>query len=322
MTETKETPDPVVQRPKRRVPPPQDPLPKYDWELPNQCDTFKVVYRRKGDPYHKRVRVKWTKEDRTRARKLARMVAREMGADPRLLLLWMDRGSSSNPHAIHVLTRDLRADWNAWKSHQYSPELEAKYRKTLETVSARNAKFWAAKNALRKILAYKDNPYYFKAFEYKEEYPDGHSGLSRHPYFAMKYGPLDMSAVGYTKFWSREAPPWIMCNDDGIIAYIVGVWAMRSFQKQCANEVAHGDSFGVIDRRYARGHCRQTSENFKRRAAAYGINPDERVRLGRKWQRSTTDRKAIYDHMKAKAIEKGLLNADASASGKASTGSP
>ncbi len=282
------------------------------WNLSNQCDTYKLVFQKhKVYPYHRKVKHKWTKQDKKRARNLARLVAREMGADSRLLLLWMDRGSSSNPHTIHILNRDRKADWNAWLSHRWSQKEDDRLVGIMAGTSPQNSKWWNAKGKLARIRVYKNNPYYHKNFEVEEEYPDGGKGLGQHPHFAMKYGPLDMSAVGYTRIWSSKAPPWIMCNDDGLIAYITAIWAMREFQRECTGQVDHHDGAGVIDRRYARGRCMSPSKSFLKRAAArrYQLDPDKRLRLGRKWSRGDTDRMEIWLHMKKRAVEEGIWTA-------------
>ena len=276
------------------------------WKLPNVCDTYEVVYRRgKRHPYHRKIKHEWTDADRARAKKLARLVAREMATDASLLVLWMNRGSSANPNSIHILPADRKADWKAWMSFQWTPDKEKEFKDAMEKYGARDPRFWKAKYGLAKIQVYKNNPYFDDSF--KVNIVDGErTGETYHPYFAMKYGPLDMSAVGYTKIWSVDAPPWIMCNDDGLIAYITAIWAMRDFQRECKKQIENGDGAGVIDRRYARGHCLPPSEDFLKRAKFYNIDPDKRYRLGRKWPKKTTDRKQIWLHMKKRAVETGI----------------
>lgn len=299
--ETPDSPVPIVIQVKSTTP-----VEASTWELPNVCDTYELVYRRgKRHPYYRKIKHKVTKEDRVRAKKLARLVAREMGADYRLLWLWISRGSSGNPHTIHILNSDRKADWRAWRSYQWSPDKEKRYRDMMQKYGAQDSRFWWAKHRLAKIQVYKSNPWFDDTFDVK--IVDGeYTGKTEHPYFAMKYGPLDMSAVGYTKIWSREAPPWIMCNDDGLIAYITAIWAMRDFQSECKSQVDHGDGAGVIDRRYARGHCLPASKNFVKRAKVYKIDPNKRYRLGKRWPRKTTDRKEIWEYMKRRAVETGI----------------
>lgn len=278
------------------------------WNLPYQCDEMKIVYK-KGETRRLRVRKPFTKADKKRVRSLARFVAREMGADPRSLLVKMDRGASSNPHAIHILNEDIEADRQSYLNYRWSQNRENMYKQTLETESTKNKKYWTAKIGLERIQIYKNNPYYNDRFEFDVVVRDGSIVKDMHPYFALKYGPLDMQAVGYTKYWDTQAPPWIMCNHDGIIAFITGIWASREHQKDCLSTIGDG-SYGVLDRRYARGRCTQPSRAYINRAKKYGLDYTKKAKLGKKWPQATTDRKEILEYMIRKARAKGLLAHD------------
>ena len=44
-----------------------------------------------------------------------------------------------------------------------------------------------------------------------------------------------------------------------------------------------------------------------KRANAVGLEADRKARFGKKWVRDDADREAIVAHMRARAVEKGIL---------------
>lgn len=289
----------------------------HTWNLPNVCDRIDYSYYRRVSvdgkrtwrTTHKKIKQPHTKADRKRARNLARLVAREMGADYRLLLIWMDRGSNSNPHAIHTMIEDLQADRRTYNSHTWSQSEEDRLRVYMDKAGPQRKGWWAAKHELSLITDYKYNPYYGMTYDYEHRKTDGETKIKDKslPVLALKHGPLDWSPFGLLRNWDTNAPPWIACNNDGLIAYISAIWMMRDFQRRCAGQIENGKSSGVIDRMYARGHCREPSDDFIRRAGNYHMNPDKKIRLGSKWPQDTTNRKEVFDYMMMRAKEEGII---------------
>jgi len=283
---------------------PDEPKEKEEvWEIPYVCDRFEYVANEKKSHY-RRIRGKWTNKDKARNRKLARMVAHEMGTDSRYLEIAMERGSGFNPHAIHILNPDLSAHKNAYSDYFWSKNKEGILRSIIEN-GPKTKGYYKARRDLKRISIYKDNPFYKRDIRYYIITKEGERHLSRMPFFHYGYGPLDMNSVYYTKKWDKNAPPWIMCNNDGIVAFITMIWSLREYQEEC------GDSWGVIDRRYARGKCqKEASQAFRRRARNQkaGLDPDAPANLGKKYSRHTTDRKKMLEHMVSLAEKECLFS--------------
>jgi len=73
-----------------------------------------------------------------------------------------------------------------------------------------------------------------------------------------------MNAVLYTHVWDKTAPPWVLCGDEGIIATITAVWALRDQQSDCQyltkkDPKKYGYDGGTIKgilQRWGGGQCR------------------------------------------------------------------
>lgn len=269
------------------------------------CDKPYVDYGPRSKVY-KRDRSSWSVKDKATTKKLAKMVAKEMGADYRLLLIWMQRGSETNAQAIHVLSPDIKAHKKAWKKYYWTQKKEDFYRKQMSVYSPDKKEYWIYKNKLSKILTYKDNIFFESFMKIKKFFKNKYIGEEKINYFHYGYGPYDMNSIFYLKRWSSTSPPWIMCNDYGLKAHIVAIWAARDFQKKCKSSGV-GDSYGIIDRTYARGHCRKPNKDFIQRAKRYRLNPHQRARLGKKYPEKTTDRNYIYNYMLFRAKKLGIL---------------
>lgn len=281
---------------------------KVSWEMANQCETFRVVYSKKGNINYKRNRQKMTKEERKNTYKLMRLVTREMGVDwlgQQMFSTWMDWASHGNHRVIHILNQDLQAHRGAYRKFDWSKYREKRARETLATKSAQDGEWWKAKEELRRILIYKNNPYYHQSVEYEVVFSNGNTTIDYKPVFQLGYGAFDMNAVYYTKYWSHNAPPWYACAHGGIPQFIVAVWAARDFQKQC------GGSAGEISHRYGKGKCGPATKDFRKRANGRKFDPDKRPRLGKKYPKEDTDRGELLDHMIKRAVEEGLLDAPA-----------
>ena len=65
----------------------------------------------------------------------------------------------------------------------------------------------------------------------------------------------------------------------------------------------------MVNHRFGSGHCGDPGPNakFRKRARRVGLYPDARARLGRKWKRDETDRDALLDHLRRRAVQEGLL---------------
>lgn len=287
------------------------------WDVANVCDTFERRVTKDNKSRYRRIRVPWTKEDRKRTKQLAKTIAQEMGADPRYLLLAMARGSGYNPHAIHILNPDIEAHVNAYKKFRWS---EKKEKRLAEIVSAgpqsySDKRYYKAKRDLRRVQTYKDNPYYEQRVTYDVVMPNGDRYKESMPVFNYGTGPLDMNSVYFVKHWDKNSPPWIFCSHQGIPAFITMIWALRKSQKECISlekqgklPEGTGNTWGVIDRRYAVGRCKEPSQKFVNRAKKRGLDPNGKARLGKKWPRETTNRQEILEHMINKAKEQGLID--------------
>jgi len=332
-------------------------------DYPNHCETFRVVEStRKVKNKHgemvypiryRRLRFKRSNKDTRRTAELVRMVAKEMGANTagqHLVEMIAAHESSKNSEAIHILNRDLEANSDAWRKHSYHASTEAALERQLETLDARGKKFWGVKARLGDIRLYKGNPHWDDELEYTYRIPEREHRGEKFPesewqeqrsVWAFGYGLYGMNAVLYTHLWDRQAPPWVLCGDEGIIATITIVWALRNQQAECENLTAKdaerwgsdgGTARGVV-RRFARGKCSDAKLGpawRKLMATAHydnAIDWDAKPSFGTKFDRYEThmrggkrrytkdekgkrirsDREAILAHMRAKAEAKGLL---------------
>lgn len=267
------------------------------WNLPNVCD--QIDYGNDG-----RFILNKSKFDQPeKAKEIAKLVAEEMGADERLILLWGTRGSDWHSTSLHLMEEDLKYDRQEYLRYSWSQSKHNKWSNLFDESKPTNSNYWKAKHQLNIIDTFKNNAFYSESYVFEGK----NKKENTIPVFAIKHGALDINPIYFTKIWDTDAPPWIACNDHGLIQYIVAVWIARKFQKKCTGKVPHGDSYGVIDAMYARGRCQAPSEKFIKRAKHYGINPAKRAKLGSKWPAKTTDRKEIYEHMKSLAIKKGII---------------
>ncbi len=247
------------------------------------------------------------KKDSQKAKKMAKLVAKEMGADYRLLLIWMERGSNSNPYAVHVMDGDVRAHKKAWKQYIWSQPKERYYLYILKNKNINDSEWWKAKSNLNKILRYKNNLF----FRYKKPVDildENHNilGMENVNVFYMGYGPIDMNSVLYSHIWNNNTPPWVMCNYYGLISYIVAIWSARKFQRECQS-IGFDGSYGVIDRRYARGKCDYPNKTFKNFAKKYKLDPYKKARLGNKFPYESTNKEELLKFLLKRAIEEKII---------------
>jgi len=254
-------------------------------QYPNTCETFTVIEgdtrfkNRKGQRVypvrHKRNRYERTGRDQRRTRKLIRLVAKEMGADEDaqyLVDMIAHHESSWNPYAIHILNEDLNANFEAWERHAYDAGREQKLLARMEEVGARASEYWQIKAELADLRLYKGNTFWDKKLAYQHVIPErtlhkettpAQEFTEHRSVWAYGYGLYGMNAVLYTHWFDREAPPWMLCADEGIVATVTLIWALREQQEDCRylskdNPGKWGESGGSargVIRRFARGQC-------------------------------------------------------------------
>lgn len=281
--------------------------------VPYACERFELRINSKGRVWHKRLRHTWTEADRERFRELIVMVADELGADPKLLTLWALRESTYNPYAIHVLDPDIEASTASWRRHRWDPDRAAELEEVMAELGARDPQYWAAKAELARISRFRDNPHYDAQINYERVSPDGTREPDQRSAWSYGYGPFGFNPTYFVPIWGSQAPPWVFCNDDGLAAIVTAIWAAREHQRECAG-LGFGDSNEVVNRRFSSGHCDprpDRAEKFRTRARRRGIDPDARARLGVRWPAEQSDRTQLLDHLRAKAIEQGLLSTHA-----------
>jgi hypothetical protein len=252
---------------------------------PNVCETFTViegserVRNRDGKLVYpvryKRNRYDRKRSDQRRTRELIRLVAREMGADEAgqyLVDMIAHHESSWNPEALHILNRDREANLAAWERHSYDRGREIQLEKKLEEADARTREYWRIRAQLADLRLYKGNSFWDARLKYERKIPERtlHGETTEameveeeRSVWAYGYGLYGMNSVLFVHVWDREAPPWILCGDEGIVATVTAIWALREHQEECGyltdkDEEKHGtdggNARGVI-RRFARGHC-------------------------------------------------------------------
>nr|MCH9683353.1 hypothetical protein [Deltaproteobacteria bacterium] len=277
---------------------------------PNRCERFRVREDETGRRRYQRIRADWDDDDRRRFARLVTLVAKEMGAEPRLLRAWALRESTYRPSAVHVLNPDIEAATAAWRRLHYSAEEEAELLAVLETESARGSRYWKAKARLHQVQTFRDNRYLDDRVTLDVVAPDGSGVRETQSAWAFGYGPFGFNPAYFVPVWDAREPPWVFCDDDGLVAIITAVWAARTAQRECRAK-GFGNSYAVVNRRFSQGHCGPVSPTarFRGRARRIGLNPDARARLGTRWKRAETDRAQIHAYMRHKAIGAGLLTA-------------
>lgn len=276
---------------------------------PNRCEGLRVRIEEDGRRRYQRVRRPWTEADRQRFGKLVSLVAKEMGAEPRLIRAWAMRESTYRPHAMHVLNPDVEAASAAWRRFHYSPREEAELQSLMAELSAQDPQFWKAKARLHQVQTFRDNAFLDDVVELEVIAPDGSVSGGSEPAWAFGYGPFGFNPSYFVPVWDSTAPPWVFCDDDGLVAIITAVWSARTAQRECESQGLPG-SYAVVNRRFSRGHCAEVAKGgrFHGRARRLGLDPDARARLGRKWPRQGTDRGEMLRVMRHKAVAAGLLS--------------
>lgn len=280
---------------------------------PNKCERFKVEIDARGRRHYKRIRKPWTRGDQKRFAKLVSLVSKEMGAEPKLIRAWALRESSYRPTAVHLLNPDIEAAMSAWRRHYYDAAEEKKLEDVLATASKRSDRYWKAKARLHRVRTFRDNPYLDERVEFTVEEPDGTITRGSEPAWAFGYGPFGFNPAYFVPAWDAKAPPWIFCDEDGLVAIVTAVWAARTAQREC-DRLGFGGSYAVVNQRFGRGHCAAVgpTAKFRKRARRIGLDADARARLGDKWSRKNTDRAEVVAYMRARAREAELLPAPGS----------
>jgi hypothetical protein len=327
----------------------------------NVCETFTVtegtkkVKNRNGQMVwptrHRRNRYNRKKSDQRRTRELVKMVVKEMGGDDdaqRIVSMIAMHESSWNPEAIHILNPDLSANQAAWQRHSYNRSNELAIEARMNAASQKSNKdgYYGLKARLSDIRLYKGNPHWDDQLEYMYKIPEREHRGEKYPasewkesrsVWAFGYGLYGMNAVLFTHLWDRQAPPWILCADEGIEATVAAVWVLRRNQIECDNlskqnpekyGVEGGSAEGVV-RRFGRGKCsdKRLGKAWRKLMAQIDIDWDaspnfgtkftryQRHMRGGKWRwtkdenkkRIPADRQEVLAHMRKKAAEKGLL---------------
>lgn len=329
---------------------------------PNTCETFTVIQspdriRGKDGKWHYPVRYKRNRydrgrSDRARTKKLIEFVAKEMGVKhPEFFVAFALHESTWNPEAIHILNPDLEANHNAWERHTYNQAEEAELEEKLKHANARKKEFWSIKAKLADLRLYKGNQHWFDKLGYDYVVPEHTVKVNGElttveeqrmrqskTVWGFGYGLYGMNAVGFVRIWDREAPPWILCADEGVVATIVAVWSARAAMNECDNLSAknpekygsEGGTYKGVVRRIGRGHCsdKRLGKVWRRLFKEYDSVPwDSPADFGDKWPRYEmkkkrgkwvykkdangkkipTDREAVLAYMLEKAEAKGFL---------------
>jgi hypothetical protein len=328
---------------------------------PNVCETFTViegtkqVKNKKGQKVwpvrHRRNRYQRKHSDQRRTRDLIKMVVAEMGGDEdaqRIVSMIAMHESSWNPEAIHILNPDREANKKAWERHTHTLEAEQRIRERMQAASKKTNKdgYYGLKARMSDIQLYKGNPHWHDELEYTHRIPEREihgetvpetTWLEQRSVWAFGYGLYGMNAVLFTHLWDKEAPPWILCGDEGIQATVAAVWALRRIQVECDSlskdqpdkyGVEGGTAKGVV-RRFGRGRCsdKRLGKVWRKLMAQIDIDWDSHPDFGTNFPRYEmkkrrgklvfrrdanrkkirTDRAEILAHMREKATKKRLL---------------
>jgi len=279
------------------------------WDVPNRCETIKrKAWSKKRERYfYKRDRHKWDADERKRVRSLIKLVADEMGADHEYLWVKSMIESSGNPEVIHILNQDFEANRGSWHRFTWSEQREDQLEHVMETASQRSKRYWRAKAELHRRTKYKGNAYWHDTVEVRIHGPGEDRGTENVSIWSRGYGLYGMNAVYYTEDWDSLAPPWILCADEGIVATVIEIWALRKGLAQCVH-AGHPNNWDTANRRVSRGKCEFTEPGPKyvQIAAQVGLDRTARPKLGSKWPRATSDRRQLIDHMRRRAREECL----------------
>ncbi len=275
----------------------------------SSCEGFVVEFDERGQPRHRRLRKPWSQIDRDRFRELVSMVAKEMGAEPRLFHAWAMRESTYRPSALHVLNPDVQGATQAWRKYAYNEREEARLEAALAKSEATDERYWKLKGRLARLRRFKGNPHLFAQVRYDQVAPDGSVTKTRGSAWAFGYGPFGFNPAYFVQVWDAKAPPWIFCHDDGIPAIVTAIWSARAHQQEC-EAAGVGGSYNVLNRRLGRGHCVQPEpeSGFVDRLARMGLDAHRRARLGKKHPAADTDREVLLGVLRARAREQGLLS--------------
>jgi hypothetical protein len=356
--------DPIPLHPRRAMEPAPAP-PANPWSrTPYECETFTVyeaersvwskTLKRKVYPAnYRRNRHKLTYGDQRKNYALARMVAKEMGFDPVLVEMHADHEASGRPDIIHILSNDRKANRDAWSKYSYSPHKEAALVDKMKGHSVKDRQYWVIKAELFNVRRYKGNPHWNTFLKYERHVPErppvpAEMWEESQSVWSYGYGLYGMNAVLYTHVWDSQAPPWVMCADQGIVATIMYVWVARDAKPKCDQlskkdpdkYTSDGGSNRGIIRRMAKGQCGKGRLGpvwrrlMKEYSAKYGTDWEAAAQVGTKWpgwemypngkykrdaegRKIPTDRKKILEHMRAKAMRLGLLRSYARPEGSA-----
>jgi hypothetical protein len=293
---------------------------------------------------YKRNRYRMSRADVRRVYDLNRMVATEMGFDPNLVEIHASHESSGKPQAIHILNQDRDANQRSWEKYSYSRDKEHRIEMRMTELSAQGREYWRARESLRHVQMYKGNGHWDTYLKFTRHIPERppvpeESWDESRSVWWFGYGLYGMNAVLYTHVWDSQAPPWIMCSYDGIIATITYVWVARDAFSKC-EELSNkdpekygsngGNNRGII-RRMAKGKCgkgklgpkwKGLMKEFSRtrgvdwdakaqvgdRFPAYELYSNGKPKRDERGYKIPTDRKRVFDHMVKKARARGLLN--------------
>lgn len=268
-----------VVAPKPKAPTPVPVLTNPYMDYPNMCETFTVFEGTIDKRTHrakvrfKRNRFNRKRSERYRSRDLVRLVAKEMGASEALLQMIAHHESTWNPEAIHILNPDLEANQKAWEKYSYHPSDEKALELQLSTTSKQDPVYYDRKRKLSQMRLYKGNPFWGAKLAYDYVMPEEtFEGGEVKPEERLKewrnvwgygYGLYGMNGILFTHMWDKEAPPWILCGDEGIVATVVAVWSLRKAQRECDNLSAkdpekygtEGGTYEAVIFRFARGKC-------------------------------------------------------------------
>ena len=187
--------------------------------------------------------------------------------------------------------------------------------------SKQDASYYGMKRKLSHMRLYKGNPFWGAKLGYDYVIPEEtFSGGETKPEEREKqwrnvwgygYGLYGMNGILFTHIWDKEAPPWILCGEEGIVSTVIAVWSLRKAQRECDNLSAkdpekygtEGGTYETVIYRFARGKCptlksKRLGKAWRKLMAEYsphqkngkqvGIDFTARAVLGEKWPRWQT----------------------------------
>lgn len=290
---------------------------------PSACEGIVAVAdESQGTTRYRRSRFVRNKADRARTKELIRLVAREMGAaHPEFFVDLALHESTWAPESVHILNPDERANQRAWERHTYSGPRERMLEKRLSTQSARSRAYWGTKRQLAALRRFEGNAYWYDDLKMPLIVGGRDSGLHEtRSVWSFGYGLYGHNAVLYVPFWSSDAPPWVLCDHDGIVATIVEVWAARKAARDCAflskkdpeTYGTDGASYTAVLRRLSGGHCnpRRLGPAWRGIMARSSVPWDQAPAFGSEFPRAETPRGVVLSHMLVAAAEAGLLRSE------------